>query len=260
MTLPPYDILTYRDGRWFTVKSDQLYPGDLVSVVRAKSDEIAVPCDILLVKGHCIANEAMLSGESTPMMKESIEMREDTDEFNIKSGDDKLHVLFGGTKILQHHGPDATEGGLVAPDGGCIGFVLRTGFGTMQGKLVRTMVHTSERMSANNLESLLFILFLLIFAVAAAYHVWTAGIAVGRKTSKLLLDCIIILTSVVPPELPMELSLAVNQSLIALSRYAIFCTEPFRIPFAGKVDVCCFDKTGTLTGDKLVVEGVAGLT
>lgn len=47
----------------------------------------------------------------------------------------------------------------------------------------------------------------------------STGIERGMKKSKLLLDCILIITSVVPPELPMELSLAVNASLVALSKF-----------------------------------------
>ena len=103
---------------------------------------------------------------------------------------------------------------------------------------MRTMIFSMERVSANNLESFLFTGFLLIFAIAASWYVWVKGehflldrfgvlLTAYRFSfrrpedlkSKLLLDCMLIIMSVVPPKLPMELSLAVNASLVALSKF-----------------------------------------
>jgi cation-transporting ATPase 13A1 len=264
MSIKPYDIWVFRKNKWEETQSDKLLPGDLVSVGRTKEDS-GVACDMILVEGTAIVNEAMLSGESTPLLKDSIQLRP-SDTRLEPEGLDKNAFLWGGTKVLQvTHGnsdeerPQLASGVPTPPDNGAMAVVVKTGFETSQGSLVRTMIYSTERVSANNAEALLFILFLLIFAIAASWYVWDEGVKKDRKRSKLLLDCVLIVTSVVPPELPMELSLAVNTSLAALSRYAIYCTEPFRIPFAGRVDVACFDKTGTLTGEDLVVEGIAGL-
>lgn len=107
MSIKPYAILTRREGNWIEIQTDELLPGDLVSIVRTKEDS-GVPCDLLLLRGSCIVNEAMLSGESTPLLKESVQLRPAEDVLDI-DGVDRNSVLFGGTKVLQATGIDATE-------------------------------------------------------------------------------------------------------------------------------------------------------
>ncbi|XP_077243371.1 phosphate deficiency response 2 [Tasmannia lanceolata] len=252
-------LMVHRCGKWAKLSGTDLLPGDVVSIGRSSGDgeDKSVPADMLILAGSAIVNEAILTGESTPQWKVSIMGRGIGEKLSAKR--DKSHVLFGGTKILQHT-PDKSIH-LKTPDGGCLAVVLRTGFETSQGKLMRTILFSTERVTANSWESGFFILFLVIFAVIAAGYVLKKGLEdPTRSKYKLFLSCSLIITSVIPPELPMELSIAVNTSLIALARRGIFCTEPFRIPFAGKVDICCFDKTGTLTSDDMEFQGVVGLS
>jgi cation-transporting ATPase 13A1 len=288
MAIPETNLLVYRNKQWANMSSTELLPGDL-AILRRTGDEQVVPCDMLILTGHCITNEAMLTGESTPQMKEPICSRSisDLDSGTLDINKDKLNIIFGGTKILQHSNPDNGSGNtivdiasslsqskrseseksstsavadkspLIVQDG-CLCYVLRTGFQTGQGKLVRTILYSSERVTENNRESFLFIFILLLFALAASGYVLMEGLKdEARSRWKLMLNCTLIITSVVPPELPMQLSLAVTTSLLNLTREGVFCTEPFRIPYAGKVDYAAFDKTGTLTQEHLIMKGVA---
>ena len=74
MGIKPYNIWVHRNRVWVETSSDKLLPGDLVSVGRTKEDG-GVACDMVLVEGTAIVNEAMLSGESTPVLKDSVQLR-----------------------------------------------------------------------------------------------------------------------------------------------------------------------------------------
>ena len=110
---------------------------------------------------------------------------------------------------------------------------------------MRKILFATERVNINSQETFFFIGILVVFAVVSSAVVLYGGLFdESRNQFKLILHCVMIVTSVVPPELPMELSLAVTNSLQALVQHLVYCTEPFRIPFAGRVNILCFDKTG----------------
>ena len=118
------------------------------------------PADILLIQGTCIVDEAPLSGESMALSKEAIDCFQATESLKVDSVH-KGSMLYGGTKLLQSCR--------------CIGIVQRTGFGTSQGQVIRDMVFSPEQVSANNLESYLFMGSLLTLSMVISGYVWAKG-------------------------------------------------------------------------------------
>lgn len=279
-------VYVHRLGQWMSIQTTELLPGDIMSLVRNKPHFVksndnrkrqmmkveddcgdTIPADLLLLRGSTVVNEASLTGESVPQMKEGLTEIEDNENLSMKNKH-KMSIAYAGTKMLQCKGAlevESQNGASKAvfseignpPDEGCICFVLRTGFSSAQGKLVRMIEGSQEKVKGHERETGLLLLLLFFFAVGSSSYVLYHGLQNDNRSKyELLLHCILIITSVIPPELPMQMALAVNNSLMTLMKLHIFCTEPYRVPIAGKLDSCLFDKTGTLTTDELVAVGV----
>eukprot|EP00039_Didymoeca_costata_P012204 m.175013 g.175013 ORF g.175013 m.175013 type:complete len:1509 (+) comp15415_c0_seq4:169-4695(+) len=282
MSSKPYDIHVYRNKDWIKISTEELLPGDIISLKRIhvpatpanNSNEAnkenkkspipqgaptdVVPCDCVLLRGSAVVNEATLTGESVPQMKDAIPSISSDNRNLDMNGRDRVHTLFSGTSLVSSIAPSSNASGSIPapPDNGCVCFVLRTGFSSSQGELIQMIEFSTQQVSADAKETLMALGILLIFALISAGYVFHKGMLKGdRTTHELILKCVIIITSVVPQQLPMQMALAVNTALMALMKKGIFCTEPYRVQFAGKVSHCLFDKTGTLTTDQLVPAG-----
>ena len=173
-------------------------------------------------KLYCERVFTVLTAESIPVLKENVSAGfaasafEPTTTLDINKLAHKRHVVWAGTQVIQHfNAPKNAPSGnkveratLGTPDAGCLAVVVRTGYGTTQGRLLRTILFASERVSANNREAFMFIGAMMVFAVMASAYVLVNGLKDEKRSRwKLFLHCVMIITSVVPPELPIELSL-----------------------------------------------------
>ena len=237
---------------------------------RVPPPELVVPCDCLLLRGSAVVNEASLTGESVPQMKDRLSTSgggaasdavtaDETKQLELM-GRDRVHVMFAGTILVTSKPGEVGQsnpGVPAPPDGGCLCYVLRSGFLSAQGELMMMIEFSQQKVGDDSKDTLLALFILLIFALMASGFVFKKGLEKGdRTTHELLLKCVIIVTSVVPRHLPMQTALAVNTALMALMKAGVMCTEPYRVPTAGKIDAVLFDKTGTLTTDKLVPVGI----
>lgn len=277
------------------VATSSLQPGDIVHI----STNMVLPCDVLLLTGSVVMSEAMLTGESAPVLKSALPLDAPQSVFKPDSDRDGRYVLFSGTKVLQakcgslppvpqedlaadglrclwefglpathttdhhhhhhrhHHLHHKHAGSISFDEMPAMGLVLRTGFSTARGQLIRAILFPKPSKFDFERQTFLFMrILLLVLSIGIAFQV---GIyhRNGVTAYKTFLDSLNLVTVAVPPALPLALSVGISVALARLKRYGIFCSDSSRISAAGRVNCLCFDKTGTLTTDGLTLKGVA---
>lgn len=247
------DVRILRNGFWRTSSSADLVPGDVYEVSDPSLTQL--PCDSVLLAGDCIINESMLTGESIPVSKIPL-----IDEMlaYIDLGATSIHpsiaryFLFCGTKIIRARRPQDTDD----DEAVALAMVVRTGFNTTKGALVRSMLFPKPSGFKFYRDSFRYIGVMGAIAGVGFIASFINFIKLGLAWHLIVVRALDLITIVVPPALPATLTIGTNFALARLRKKEIFCISPQRVNVAGKLDVVCFDKTGTLTEDGLDVLGV----
>ncbi|KAF2862483.1 hypothetical protein K470DRAFT_255774 [Piedraia hortae CBS 480.64] len=247
------DIRVLRGGFWRYIDSGELVPGDIYEVTDPYLHQF--PCDSLLLSGDCIVNESMLTGESVPVSKtpandESLELLNPS--ASSMHPEVAKHMLFSGTSLVRARRPEEDK----SDEGAAVALVVRTGFNTTKGALVRSMLFPKPSGFKFYRDSFRYIAFMAFIASIGFVASFINFIRLGLEWHLIIVRALDLITIVVPPALPATLTIGTNFALQRLKSKSIFCISPQRVNVGGKLDIMCFDKTGTLTEDGLDVLGV----
>ncbi|KAK4241245.1 hypothetical protein C8A03DRAFT_12498 [Achaetomium macrosporum] len=247
------DVRVLRNGFWRYISSSDLVPGDVYEVSDPNLGQF--PADSLLLSGDCIVNESMLTGESVPVSKTPA-----TDETLRKLDlaastmlpEAAKHFLFCGTKIIRARRPQEDQD----EEAVALAMVVRTGFNTTKGALVRSMLFPKPSGFKFYRDSFRYISVMACVALVGFTASFVNFIRLRLEWHLIVIRALDLITIVVPPALPATLTIGTNFALGRLKSKQIFCISPQRVNVGGKLDLMCFDKTGTLTEEGLDILGV----
>ncbi|KAM3583639.1 hypothetical protein VKS41_003612 [Umbelopsis sp. WA50703] len=244
------NVRVLRNNMWRNTSSHDLTIGDVIDI----STLHTFPCDAVLLTGDCIMNESMLTGESIPVSKapitETVLKKLNLASPNIPTEFAK-YFMFMGTKVVRVRATTSS-----GPAASATALVVRTGFNTSKGSLVRSMLFPKPNRFQFYRDSFRFIGVLAIIAAFGFLASSVNFIRLGVDKTTMILRALDLITIVVPPALPATMQIGTSFAIARLRNIGVFCISPPRVNIGGKVDCMCFDKTGTLTEDGLDIHGV----
>ena len=222
------------------IDSSDLVPGDLYEI---PEDGKYLPCDTVLINGSVIVNESLLTGDSTPIIKNG--MNQSDNIFDTTNNSYEKFVLFSGTKILEKRSLKNQK---------VLGVVYETGFKTLKGKLIGGILNPKYELSKFEKDSLKYIFIMLILTIIS-FLIPLSKLIYELDTKNIILFFLDNLTTAIPISLAGCIKICITHSLDRLKKLDIYSISRETLTTLGSVNLVVFDKTGTLTEEQVEIKG-----
>ncbi len=221
-----------RNGKIEEIDIKDLVPGDIVLL--KEGDKI--PADLRIISALDVSSiEASLTGESLPVEKNNLSLREDTQLAERKN------MLFKGTIIAT---------------GEVEGVVVNTGENTELGKIATGLQNIKREKTlffkrTNSLTKML-----TFVATTAALLAFAIGIYKGLEINDVILFTIASFISGIPEGLPAVLTVVLSVAAYRLAQRKSIVRSISSIETLSSITTIVTDKTGTLTQNSMTVTKV----
>ena len=221
-----------RKNKLMEINSEELVPGDII--ILEAGDKINADCRIIESE-NLQTNEAILTGESLPIDKWDILLKDST----IISR--QSNMLFAGTQVIR---------------GNSKAIVIATGINTVFGDLAETLqeieiTKTPMQKRLDNFSKQIGIVILLAVSV-----IILMGFMKQFDTLNMFMIAVALAVSAIPEGLPAVLAVSFAISSLLMSKQNVIIRRLPAVESLGSVTIICSDKTGTITEEKMEIREI----
>ncbi|MEN6560731.1 MAG: calcium-translocating P-type ATPase, SERCA-type [Acidobacteriota bacterium] len=223
-----------RDGAAQVVPARDLVPGDLIEV--EAGDHVPADSRVAWHTSNFAAQEASLTGESTPVAKTDIAL----EEADIPLAE-RANILYMGTSVVS---------------GKARAIVVETGMSTELGRIAGLIqgIRKETTPLQRKLEEFSKLLVYLCFALVAV--VFGLEVLRGGRILDMFLTSVSLAVAAIPEGLPAVVTIALALGVQRMVRRHVLIRKLPSVETLGCATVICSDKTGTLTKNEMTVRAV----